>query len=129
MSKDGYQQLLLKFISTSSSQGTQSKYVDKSTSRSRPQMQTPQRDTPSASPLPAWKRKRLNTIQDQEVPEEKRMFTSMCDQPKSSDSKNSHTPKKKLTPEMQSLKDEINSDILAIKSDINTNMHSLIDPL
>ena len=30
---------------------------------------------------------------------------------------------------MQSLKDEINTDIFAIKTDMNTNMHSLIDPI
>ena len=46
-----------------------------------------------------------------------------------SENKNSKNPKKKLPPEMQSLKDEINSNITSLKKDINADMHTLIDPI
>ena len=112
MSKD-VQTSLLKFISTISAKGKQREYVDESTSKSRPQHRKPcqHHPTPSASPSPSTKRKRNPTSQEGEPHLTERRNTKMSAQP------GNKTPKK-LSPEMQSLRDEISME-----------MHNLITPL
>ena len=112
MSKD-VQTSLLKFISSFSARERQREYVDVSTPRSRPQQRIPRQPhpTPSASPSPSMKRKRNLTTQDSEFPSVKRRNINMSAQPAKK------TPKT-LSPEIQSLKDEI-----------STEMNNLIAPL
>ena len=111
MSKD-VQTSLLKFISATSANSKQREYVDASTSRSRPQHRKPRQVLPpaSASPSPSTKRKCNLILQDTDNPLVKRRNVTMNAQPNQSP--------KNLSPEMQSLKEEI-----------STEMHNLITPL
>ena len=120
---NGGQQSLLKFISTFSSQQGQREFMDHSTSRSRPQTRKPRKQALDYLPSPSSKRKRLSNNQESNSPQEKRRNTKMGDK----DGKKGL--KKKLSPEMQSLKDKIFDDFVTLKQGINTDMHSLIAPI
>ena len=111
MSKD-VQTSLLKFISTLSAKGKQREYVDASTPQSRPQYRKPRQlqPSPSASPSPSTKRKRNLSLLDTDSPLIKCRNINMSTQP--------NPTAKKLSLEMQSLKEEI-----------STEMHNLIAPL
>ena len=111
MSKD-VQTSLLKFISAISANSKQSEYVDTSTSQSCPQHRKPRQTLPatSSSPSPSTKRKCNLTLQDTDNPLGKCRNVIMSSQP--------NPVPKKLSPEMQSLKEEI-----------STEMHNLITPL
>ena len=126
MSKD-VQQSLLKFISTLSSGTNQHEYVDRSTTQSWPQYRQDQlkqaKLTSSFSPSPSMKRKCRLTEKDPVLSTSKKSNMSVSP----TVTPNENQARRKLSPELESLRDEIKQDTNALIEPLKASLEILLE--
>ena len=123
---------LLKFFNVIESKNKQREFVDSSTPRSRPQSRLPRNNTNSQSfsPSPSTKRKRRLTELDKPTSYKKPNMSSTPSSSSTTDPTPSDvTKKKKLTPDLQALKDEMQQDMLNIIAPLQASIKDLIEGL
>ena len=123
---------LLKFFYVIESKNKQREFVDSSTSRSRPQSRLSRNNmnSQSFSPSPSTKRKRRLTELDKPTSYKKPNMSSTPSASSIIDPNPSDTlKKKKLTPDLQALKDEMQQDIHNIIAPLQASIKDLIEGL
>ena len=133
MSQDGNQGIK-KFFSTISSRGKECEFVDTSTSRSRTQQRIPRNirqldNSSSYSPSPSTKRKRRLTETDQIDVKNPKITDTMANPQTPPTPVNTNPRKidrKKLTPKLEALHDEMHSDMQKIIEPLQESIKEML---